>query len=367
MIFSDKGFLRPHAAPSQDALSLCPGRAQIAPRSDAPNHPLWGPVLQSWRGWAHDEEIRFKGASGGVLSVLLVHLCQTGQIDAVLHCGADDADPSKTVSKISETRVQILENAGSRYAPSATLSRLGEMLDTGLRFAVVGKPCDIDAVARMRAQDPELAARMPILLSFFCAGVPSQRATETLIAQLRMVGRKLAGFRYRGHGWPGHCMAIAQDGDVTAMSYRESWGTHLSPHLQARCKLCADGIGMSADVVCADAWSVDESGFPSFQEAAGVSAVLARTPAGQALIEAARKTGAIETQDFDLAGLEQMQPGQVRRRRDVAARLSGVRWGLRRAPKFRNFTFPRRTGLAGIRKNFRTRVGTFLRVLAGRL
>jgi coenzyme F420 hydrogenase subunit beta len=37
------------------------------------------------------------------------------------------------------------------------------------------------------------------------------------------------------------------------MSYADSWGGILSRHVQFRCKICPDGTGGFADVVCADA------------------------------------------------------------------------------------------------------------------
>lgn len=50
------------------------------------------------------------------------------------------------------------------------------------------------------------------------------------------------------------------------MSYNESWGNILGKYLQKRCKICPDGIGEFADIVCADAWHGDKSGYPNFEE-----------------------------------------------------------------------------------------------------
>lgn len=363
----DLGFLRPQFKPPPEQLALCPGRQQVAPLSLEDDDSMWGPVEKAWRGWATDEEIRFRGASGGVISALLIHLCESGEIDAVLHCGRDPKDPLKSISMISETRRQILSNAGSRYAPSATLSRIGELMETGLRFAAVGKPCEIDPLARIRGADPKLAAQMPYLISFFCAGVPSQKATERLAEILVPHGRRPVDFRYRGNGWPGSATARTRDGSLREMSYRESWGSHLSPFLQARCKLCADGIGMSADLVCADAWEVDASGFPQFEEAAGVNAILARTVKGRVLVEHAVRRRDIHVEPFDIRRLDEMQPGQVRRRKAIRARLFGLGLVGARAPKFRNYALPHRRGFRGYARFFRNSFGAALRVLAGRL
>ena len=55
------------------------------------------------------------------------------------------------------------------------------------------------------------------------------------------------------------------------MSYADSWGAHLSKHVQFRCKICPDAVGGVADIACADAWYGGDSGYPQFDEAAGRS------------------------------------------------------------------------------------------------
>ena len=49
-------------------------------------------------------------------------------------------------------------------------------------------------------------------------------------------------------------VATLRDGSERSTSYHESWGNILSKHVQHRCKVWADGTGVAADLVCADAW-----------------------------------------------------------------------------------------------------------------
>ena len=77
------------------------------------------------------------------------------------------------------------------------------------------------------------------------------------------------------------------------MSYDESWGGVLGPATHWRCKLCADGVGESADVVAADLWRVDERGYPVFTEGPGSSALIARTERGLEAVRAAAAAGAL--------------------------------------------------------------------------
>ena len=169
--------------------------------------------------------------------------------------------------------------------------------------AVTGKPCEISA---LRAAD--LTEQPPLLLSFFCAGTPSQDATEKLVSDLGgpLVDR-LTSLRYRGEGWPGRFVATFDGGKVSA-DYEQSWGSTLGPATQWRCKICPDGIGESADVVAADSWDTDARGYPVFDEGAGQSALIARTPRGVAAVLAAEAAGFLTLRELDPQTLLAAQP-----------------------------------------------------------
>lgn len=118
------------------------------------------------------------------------------------------------------------------------------------------------------------------------------------------------------------------------MSYSDSWGDILSKEVQFRCKICADAVGALADVACADAWYGDERGYPSFEETDGRSLVMARTPAGLALLDGARAAGAVTTQAVPVADIIRMQPHQGRRKRQLLSRLWAMRLAGRPAPRY---------------------------------
>ena len=71
-----------------------------------------------------------------------------------------------------------------------------------------------------------------------------------------------------------------KDGRVFDLTYDAAWYSRNVPwkyDMQFRCKICPDGVGGAADVVCADAWECDEAGYPLFDERDGSSLILSRT------------------------------------------------------------------------------------------
>jgi coenzyme F420 hydrogenase subunit beta len=373
MAVSPAGYLRPRQSaalsPAEEAriAALCPGLGQsVAVAPGQRDDVLWGPHVAMCQGHAADPELRHAASSGGALSALLVHLLHSGAVQGVVQTAADPARAVANVTVISRGAAGVAAAAGSRYAPSAPLAALGPLLDDGGRYAFVGKPCDVAALRALARLDPRIDARFPVMLSFFCAGVPSLNGGEAVLAAIGTNPAETAAFRYRGNGWPGRATARLHDGTERSMSYHDSWGGILSKQVQHRCRICADGSGVAADLVCADAWASDAAGYPVFEDRPGLSLIVARTLRGQALLREAEAAGALVTQPFDTTRLAAMQPGQSGRRRALLARLTGLRLCLRPVPAYRGlhlWAAARQNSPGGNLKNL---LGTLRRVFRGR-
>lgn len=363
------GFLRPtETGPVTEAenariAAICPGLGQTVEVRDRHDDVLWGPHLSAYEGWATDTEIRHAGSSGGALSMILVHLLEQGVVDAVLQTAASGDNPLANVTVTSRSRKDVLAAAGSRYAPSAPLAGLGPALASGLRHAFVGKPCDVAALRAMSECDAGYARAFPVLLSFFCAGVPSMTGAGRLLAAMGADPSQVVRFRYRGMGWPGRATAVLADGSERSMSYHDSWGGILSKHVQHRCKICADGTGTAADIVCADAWETDEAGYPLFEEQDGVSLVLTRTALGERLLGEACKSGRLAVRPFELARLAAIQPGQRERRRALLARLLALRLLNRPTPRYRGLRLAEAAAQNGFARNLKNFAGMARRAI----
>jgi coenzyme F420 hydrogenase subunit beta len=363
------GFLRPvvqvalTAAENTQVLDVCPGMRIAHAAPDSHYHPHWGPLMAVRTGHATDRLTRHQGSSGGVLSALLIHLLETKQVDFVAHIKVARDDALGTELAISRSREEVLAGAGSRYAPSAPLAPLAQLLAMPGRFAFVGKPCDVAALRRYATLNPATASKVPFMLSFMCAGIPSRKGTLALLEQLGVTPEQLQSFSYRGDGWPGKTTALTKDAQRFETDYATSWGTVLNRHLQFRCKICPDGTGEFADLVGADAW-YGKDGYPDFSEREGRSLVLARTPQGEALVQSAMAAQAIATQALEVGEIAKMQPYQLHRKRLVLSRLLALRSMGRPAPRYIHFPLLRLAAQLPLRENIRSFWGTLRRLIA---
>lgn len=360
------GYLRPRfeggSQAIPDAAAIfgrgCPGVVVRAtsPPPGATIHPLLGAYVGIWNAWATDAELRHAGSSGGALTAIHTWLLDSGRAARVTGAAADPVAPRRTVPVTITSREQALRSAGSRYAPVAALDGDEVLLPDS---AVCAKPCEISAL-RQTATDL-IDGEPPLMLSFFCAGTPSQSGTDLLLADLGIGATDTVHeLRYRGNGWPGRFTARAGERVVSA-DYDESWGRRLGPTTQWRCKVCVDGVGESADIVSADSWESDERGYPVFTEGDGRSALLARTPRGRQTILAAHAAGVIALEPLEVSQLARAQPLQTNRRRFLSARLLGSRLAGRRPPAYPGFRLLR-LSLSAPRTALRTLRGTFARV-----
>ena len=357
MQLNQNGFHRPvrvatRAKKPMDAefARICPGVEVRAGRpKGAVRHRVLGSSFGNWQAWSTEEAIRKRGSSGGVITAITGWLLETGEATQVVAAKMDPYEPRRTVPITLSTSRDALTAAGSRYAPVSNAARatLGRP-DT----AFVGKPCEVSA---LRALAEETGQDAPLLISFFCAGTPSQRATDSLVQQLSGDG-DIADLWYRGHGWPGEFTVVGVDGTRTGDSYEHSWGRVLGPTVQWRCKICPDAVGESADIVAADYWETDDNGYPSFVERDGVSALIARTTRGLDVIDRAFAGRAVAGYPLDLDDLAAVQPGQTERRETLLARACGALLAGRRVPRFKRFGFWRITWI---------RPRTMLRIVRG--
>lgn len=323
-------------------MQVCPGKrvtgpthAQLVGSEDGVMHPIFGPLRTWYRGWAADQQVRWKAAAGGALTVLAGFLLETGRVEKVLHVRASAQDPTQTDALISSTPEEAASGCQSRYGPAAPLVHVCRLLDQGTVFAVVAKPCDIAAIRALAKIDSRVERQIPYCLSIFCGGLPSRTAALKIAAHHKIEPKEISLCRYRGHGWPG-LMTIGrkQDGKEFGTTYNETWQWPASPlgpdagiakyDLQWRCKICPDAISELADVSCPDGWLYDpvQKGYVSVDgDNPGQNLVLTRTARGEDLVRECALAGRLVLAPLELSELEEMHADHYPRKASWPVRL----------------------------------------------
>ncbi len=362
------GFLRP-VKPIEDDISLncCPG-IKVEQTQDSDYDSIWGAILASYTGYSLNSDVRKMGSSGGVLTALLTSLLETNVVDAIIQVGASDINPLRNQVVITQDSCELIKNAGSRYAPSSPLSVVRSLMGNGKKYAIVAKPCDIAALRALTERDTSVKEQFPVLLSFMCAGIPSEKATYDILNKFKVDMKEVKSFRYRGDGWPGLTTAVDLQGKAYSMPYNESWGSILNRKLQVRCKICVDGTGELADIVCADAWHESKDGYPSFEEKQGRSLILVRTAQGKNVLEKAVSEGFVGLEgEYPVSNLPKIQPYQMNRKKTLLARIFALKLFGVTTPKYKGFYLFRLMFKTNPAVSLKIFLGTFVRKMKGRL
>ena len=297
---------------------------------------IWGTIRKANLSYANNAEIRYKGSSGGVITALAIYLLEKRKVDGIIQVRADEQNPLKNVVQISRTRQDVLNCCGSRYAPVSVFNGIYNKLEKDESYCLIGKPCDIRAFKNYMEQFPDSLKEIKYTLSFFCAGTPSENATEEVLIKMGVKKDNVVRFDYRGNGWPGFTQAICKDGSCKKMEYNESWGAILGRHLHSGCKFCVDGVGVSADIACGDAWFSDEKGYPVFKEADGRNIALIRSEKGQEIFDKAVNDGYIVSEPVENVAslLEKIQPYQYKRKALMYTKIRMLRLFKKYTPKY---------------------------------
>lgn len=331
-------------------------------------HEIWGSYYDLVTGYSTNEVIRYSGSSGGSITAILTYLIENKVIDGVIHVGVSDTDPLKNEIKISRTSKELIINAGSRYSPSAPLEKILEKLETGESFAFVGKPCDVLGLRNYSKVNPVIKSKIKYMIAFFCAGVPSIEGTYKILNIHGVDKDNVESFRYRGEGWPGYTRIVTKSNNEYRMTYDDSWGKVLNRHLPKRCKLCPDGIGEAADLVCGDAWFGDENGYPVFEEQEGRSLIISRTCNGQELLNKIVNANYLDISDnIKIEQLKLIQPFQFSRKATLKYRLLAMKLCRKDISNYDIKNLNMASKNVSPKEKLKTFLGTLKRVLNNRL
>ena len=328
MAMTPAGSLRPSPVdgftPTEEAqlVAACPGAVAEA-RTDASPHsdPVWGAYRYMARAWAGRPEVRYEGATGGVLTALGMHALRTGRVDFVLHMGADPERPMRSRWVISESEESVRANTASRYGPTAPLAGLVAALDRGRPFALVAKPCDLTAVHSLSSTDRRVDELCILRLALVCGGQSRLTKSQAVLDEFGLDEDEVALFRYRGHGNPGPTVVETKAGNRFSKPYLEMWEDESGWQVETRCKFCPDALGEAADVASADIWP---GGAPTGEDE-GFNGIIVRTAAGEELVASAVQAGDLVVADpITPRQFDDFQPHQVRKKEALAARYQGL-------------------------------------------
>lgn len=329
----------------------------------------WGHYVSVYDAFACNDKIRFNSSSGGVTTAVAIFLLNKGYVDGVIQVGLDENDPFNTKIYCNQSAESVEKCCGSRYITSKPLNNIISYLETGNKYAFVGRPCDVVTLNNFLENNQQYKNSIYCTLTFFCAGAPSRRASEKLSKHLNVNAENCKQIRYRGNGWPGEATVTNKEGKSFSMPYIESWDRILGRDVRKICKFCTDGIGEMADISSGDLWYLSEDLKPIFDEKPGRNVTFARTSLGEKILKEAREEGYIDLSDYSkkINELDYIQPYHAIRRKTMYAKIAAMKTMGKVVPNYPNSVLKNYSKPRTFKQNFRTYLGTIHRILKGKI
>jgi len=212
--------------------------------------------------------------SGGAVTAILASALDQGLIDAIVTVTEDrwSLRPSSVVITKSDVLVQ---QAGSRYSwwvPLLAALKYAVIEKKYRKIAVVGVPCAVQALDRIRTSDNDLlkpyAKAIRLVVGLFC--------TETFDYQTLVQGKLKSQYKIEAHeikklDVKGKLEILKQDGTIENVPLAE-----LESCIRKGCHICTDLTSLAADI------SAGAVGSP-----AGSTTLIIRTDTGKGFVDSA--------------------------------------------------------------------------------
>ena len=325
-------------------LNVCPGiefdlngHHQEMFQVDYPTHKLGGEYRKAYVGYSKKPGVRNGGASGGVVTHILIGLLHAGLIDGAVVIGNNPEDPAMPVPLIARTEEEIRAAAQSKYSTVANAKVLRELRGTKENFAFVGVGCQIHGLKKLEKLNKRLSSRAALVIGLACRGTLEREAIEDMLWARGIQAKDLNGVSHRGGDFPGRFQAHFKSGETQDLHHFEFKNAAFTLmhrlYLPERCHLCPDYSAEFSDITCSDVWLRGPDGKYLHKE--GATLILCRTERGEKVIEQLMANGDLALEPFDPALVERAY-GNLRREEKVLPFLliNEMQQNGKRAPQY---------------------------------
>lgn len=298
--YRPKVLQEPDEAHSARLLHACTGKDFSFPKyrelffNDNPKfHTYTGPFHEISIAHANNETIRQTGASGGMISAILIYLLESGQIDGAVVTGMSKEKPWLTQPYIATTESEILEAAQSKYIITSVNEILPEIEAFNGRLAYVGLPGQVQSIRKLQEINDPSVKNIKYIFGPFYGNTLHFSSVRSFLRSYKIKDyQNISKLYFRYGEWPGNMRVEMSDG--RAVELPKFHANYLIPfHIMKNSLLCTDLANEFADISGGDAWA------PVYEERGkGFSMVLGRTAEGMRILSEMEQKGLITLQSI---------------------------------------------------------------------
>ncbi len=253
---------------------------------ELPHNWLIGNFEQSYVGYSQKDEIRFAGASGGVITQILIYLLKQDLIQGAVVLRHGKPKPWLAEPIIATTEKEILDASQSVYAPVPVNTILKELTSFKGNIAFVGLPDQVSSIRQLQQMGHHSVKNIRYILGPY---VGINMYSSAVLKFARSNGIKdpesIAEVKYRDGEWPGYLRITDHKGKT--VKAEKFYYNYLLPFYITRSTLYSiDFANDLADISVGDAWN------PIYEkEGKGFAVVVGRNKTATDLLEKMKQEG----------------------------------------------------------------------------
>ena len=291
-------------------LKVCPGKVMdysqmdkdifgASPHSDS----ITGLVRRALISYSNNENIRRGGASGGLVTQLLIFLMENKIIDgALVLTGIVEHNNYEIKPLVARTVEELSAAQKSKYIVTPYLKPLREIEEIEGNYAVVGIPCHIQSIRKYQKINRKLKERIKLTIGLCCNMAYEPYLINDVLEFNGLKKEDIADFSFRTGDWPGRMELIMRDGNrYNPFKFEEIKDTINSLklfYIAPRCNMCIDFSAEYADISVSDPWLRGPDGKYIFPD--GRTTVLTRSENGDKIIDRAAEANYINIKEIPL-------------------------------------------------------------------
>jgi coenzyme F420 hydrogenase subunit beta len=257
-----------------------------------------GPFRQILMARAKDPNWRKKAQTGGVVSSLIDFALREKMIEAGILTPRDgDLLPH---GKIITSRKAVLSCAGSSYVSGPTLEAFNKgPWKEKERIGIVGLPCQVLALARMRTSKLEKKTpidRVNLVIGLFCTWALDYKPFMTFLYK-RIGSRSIKKLNITPP--PERILEVSVGNKLYRISVDD-----IRPFIRQSCRVCFDMTAELSDI-----------SIGTVEGKEGWNTVIVRTAPGENLFRQAKKAGVIETRPLPKDNLSHLKEASLLKKR----------------------------------------------------
>ena len=264
----------------------CPGKGLNYPKLV---DNIFGSQVDDWRigfykdifvGYALNDSIRRTGASGGVITGLLIYLLKNKLIDGAVTVKQGSPKPWLARPIIATTEEEIIKCAQSVYAPVPVNTIINDIMSFNGNLAFIGLPDQISSIRYLQSKNIEWTNKIKYVFGPY---VGTNLYTGAIKSFIRSHGFKylneIKELKYRDGEWPGYLKVTMNDGSI--LKAEKFYYNYLIPFFITKSSLLSvDFSNELTDISVGDAWH------PKYENLGeGYSVIIARSQKGLNLLK----------------------------------------------------------------------------------